>query len=327
VRNQTVSVRETTPEPDDVREQLRRILSSPDFILPDRGRRFLQFVVTETLEKRAGYIKAFTIAQGVFGRDATFDAQNDPCVRIAARQLRSALERYYLTAGAKDPVLITIPAGGYVPTFTSQYPRSEGGIQANAETRASDTSAGKEQVPIEAQKSEGKLLRWIMIGAVLIVLAAVVMASLAEWENPALKTAVTDGSRPRIVIDRFQSVGQDNMSDGISAGLTSELVVNLSKFKDVVVIAGDGAAGANAADPTYVLQGSVRSEGDDMRSTARLVRQVDGVVVWTGDYNVDIKGRSILDIETGIARSIATAVVAPLGAGDPKARDSSGAAK
>ena len=114
MRNQTVSVRETTPAPDDVRQQLVRIFSSADFILPDRGRRFLQFVVTETLEERAGYLKAFTIAQAVFARDETFDAQNDPCVRIAARQLRSALERYYLTAGARDPVLITIPSGGHV---------------------------------------------------------------------------------------------------------------------------------------------------------------------------------------------------------------------
>lgn len=327
MRNQTVSVLESTPAPDDVREQLRRILSSPDLILPDRGRRFLQFVVTETIEKREGYLKAFTIAQAVFGRGNSFDAQNDPCVRIAARQLRSALERYYLTAGAKDPLLITVPAGGYVAAFTLRGPGSESGIERKPEVGAPATSAGKEQVPVDAQKSEGRLLRWIMVGAALIVLAAVVMASLAEWDNPALKTAVTDGSRPRIVIDRFESVGQGNVANDISAGLTSELFVNLAKFKDVVVMSGNGATGATATDPTYTLQGSVRLEDNDMRSTARLVRQADGVVVWTGDYNVDIKGRSILDIETGIARSIATAIVAPLGAGDHKTPGSSGAGK
>ena len=59
-------------------EQLDRILSSRDFDLPQRARRFLQFTIEETLDGRGGYLKAFTIAQVVFGRDASFDAQSDP---------------------------------------------------------------------------------------------------------------------------------------------------------------------------------------------------------------------------------------------------------
>ena len=32
--------------------------------------------------------------------------------------MRRALEHYYLTAGADDPIIITIPKGAYVPAFT-----------------------------------------------------------------------------------------------------------------------------------------------------------------------------------------------------------------
>ncbi|MGY3611535.1 hypothetical protein ACWGRJ_47735, partial [Bradyrhizobium sp. Lot11] len=72
------------PSHEEVQQQLERILSSPEFRLPERARRFLEFVVTETLAGRRDYLKAFTIAQAVFGRDANFDAQQDPCVRIEA---------------------------------------------------------------------------------------------------------------------------------------------------------------------------------------------------------------------------------------------------
>jgi len=81
------------------------------------------------------------------------------------------------------------------------------------------------------------------------------------------------------------------------------------------VITEGAKTNANEADATYTLQGSVRMEADDMRAIARLVRAADGAVVWSSDYDVNIKGRSILDAQMAIARSIAAAVTAPFGAG------------
>ncbi len=103
--------------PDAVRHQMTRVLASADFDASDRNRRFLKYVVDETLEGRADRVKAYTIATTVFGRDASFDPQIDSIVRIEAGRLRRSLERYYLTAGAKDPVRIEIPRGSYVPDF------------------------------------------------------------------------------------------------------------------------------------------------------------------------------------------------------------------
>src|SRR4029078_11803140 len=107
----------TPPNEEAVRAQLNRIQASPDFDVPDRAHKFLGYVIDETLGDRAERIKAYSIALEVFGRDASFDAQADPVVRIEAGRVRRALERYYLTAGKTDPVLITIPKGGYVPHF------------------------------------------------------------------------------------------------------------------------------------------------------------------------------------------------------------------
>lgn len=71
----------------------------------------------EALAGRAERIKAYSIATEVFGRDASFDPQSDPIVRVEAGHLRRALEQYYVGAGRQDPVEITIPKGAYVPVF------------------------------------------------------------------------------------------------------------------------------------------------------------------------------------------------------------------
>jgi hypothetical protein len=109
---------QSLPLAEDVRAQLERLVASPDLDLPARGRRFLRYIVEETLAGRADRIKAYSVGTQVFERDANFDAQSDPVVRIEAGRLRRALEHYYLVPGLSDRVIIDIPKGAYVPRFT-----------------------------------------------------------------------------------------------------------------------------------------------------------------------------------------------------------------
>jgi len=111
-----------SPSVEAIREQLNRILNSPEFEATDKIRNFLRFVVEETLAGRAGELKAYTIAINVYGQESDFDASIDPLVRIQAGKLRRALERYYLLKGEQEPLRIDIPKGTYVPVFILQKP-------------------------------------------------------------------------------------------------------------------------------------------------------------------------------------------------------------
>ena len=113
---------------DDIRQQLEKILASPEFQSSPRLRDFLRFVVEKTLSGLAQEIKGYTVATEVFGRNADFDAAKDTIVRIQAGRLRRALERYYLTIGRQDLVRIDIPKGSYVPTFHPAA-REEAGVE------------------------------------------------------------------------------------------------------------------------------------------------------------------------------------------------------
>ena len=70
-----------------------------------------------TLGGKAEYIKSYTIGVEAFGRGEGFDPQVDPIVRVEAARLRRTLATYYANDGARDPILIKIPLGGYVPNF------------------------------------------------------------------------------------------------------------------------------------------------------------------------------------------------------------------
>lgn len=115
---------------EEIRAQLRRIVSCPNFDASERNKHFLEYVVEETLEGRADRIKAYTIATSVFGRGEAFDPQQDAIVRIEAGRMRRSLDHYYLTTGVDDLIRITIPVGSYVPSFSSSA------LSAAADSRA-----------------------------------------------------------------------------------------------------------------------------------------------------------------------------------------------
>ncbi len=106
-----------TPSREAVMAALSRILSSPEFIQSDRLKRFLTFIVEETLDGRTGGLKEYTIGLEVFDRDDSFDPQTNSIVRVEASRLRAKLEKYNATTGRDDPAQITLPAGSYVPAF------------------------------------------------------------------------------------------------------------------------------------------------------------------------------------------------------------------
>ncbi len=97
--------------------QLNRIFASKAFRQADRLKRFLSFIVDETLAGRGERLKEFVVGVEVFGKDDSFDPRNDPIVRVQARRLRAQLARYYREEGQGDELVIDLPKGGYAAVF------------------------------------------------------------------------------------------------------------------------------------------------------------------------------------------------------------------
>ncbi len=100
-----------------VHQQVQKIFLCPAFSVSDILRRFLNYIVDETLQGRSNTIKEYTIAVNVLNKPPNFKPQHDAIVRIHAGRLRRALNYYYKEQGLGDPIEITVPKGTYVPVF------------------------------------------------------------------------------------------------------------------------------------------------------------------------------------------------------------------
>ena len=134
-----------------VREQLERMLASKTFAGSQRSSVLLRFIVEETLEGRTAYLKEYALGAEALGRGAEFDPRADPIARVEASRLRSRLELYYATEGARDAVAITLPKGGYAPVFAER-------------TVAADSSSSRAQ-PLHPDLSRSRPALWFALGA------------------------------------------------------------------------------------------------------------------------------------------------------------------
>lgn len=280
----------------DCRAQLDRILKSTDFEATARERRFLGHVVEETLSGRGSRIKAYSIAVEVFGRDASFDPQTDPIVRIEAGHLRRALERYYFTAGQSDPILITIPKGGYVPVFSLRSQSSS--LEAPIAAAIPPLNPGRRRLP------------WL---AGLLAAAIPAAIALAWWWN-AVGVSPRIPEIPRLLVEPFQDLTGTEASAAIASGLAQEVVGHLSKFKDVVVVEStESAPDVSTAPPRFVLAGSVNLSADAFRLRVRFINRADGSILWANSYDGGMKVAEILEAEADIARNVATSLAQTYG--------------
>jgi TolB-like protein len=303
------------PSAEDVRAQLERLVASPDLDVPPRARRFLRYVVEETLAGRAGRIKAYSIGTEVFGRDPSFDAQSDPVVRIEAGRLRRALEHYYLVAGQADPVVISIPKGGYVPHFACHLPQAE------------DPPAPA--MPPAENSVVSLTRRWAWLGAGTVVLLAT-LVGLVLWrathdvlQPPTLASATLLPEEPTLVVMPFANLGELPEARIYADGLTEEVLSQLARFKEITVLGRETSRsippGADLArirrelGARYVLEGSIRAAANHLRVTGRLLETETGVVLWSQDYDEDLRIRDFFAIQDDIAEKVATAVGQPYG--------------
>jgi hypothetical protein len=162
-----------------VRAQLQRILESSEFRSSKRCQDFLTFIVGQTL---AGLpLKERTVGAGVFGREASYDTNEDGIVRIKAGEVRKRLGLYYAGCGKDDEVVIDLPVGHYVPSF-SLIPRNGPGNLSSTSIEnlpaVLATEHAEEQI-FEARRTRGV---WWKFGWAFGLLLAIAFAAIAGWK-------------------------------------------------------------------------------------------------------------------------------------------------
>jgi len=148
---------------------VERVASSPYLNKSARLRDLLVYLTERVIEDEAGEIHEQEVGCKVFGRPRNYDTAADNIVRVHASLLRKRLDRYFLTEGAEEPLLVEIPKGNYAPVF-----RERAKTPALAPAPPA-TPVGEPALPVGAPPGRD----WRLWARVLGVLAALFAVSTA----------------------------------------------------------------------------------------------------------------------------------------------------
>lgn len=257
-----------------VEAELARIRQHPLFKDTTRMKRFLSYVVTESLEGREGRLKGYAIGLEVFDRPDDFDPQADTIVRVQAGQLRRRLDLYYASDGREAPVRILIPKGRYAPVF---------------EVR-------RESPLLESQDEHSRVVgieKMSRPGVVVLTFQNLAADNDTEYFAEGVTAEVVNALvqfRYMRIVARTASV----MDDGQSSSVLSEI--------------------AKAYNVQFALTGNVRRAGSLMRVSVNLISVQTGEHVYSKIFDREYTPENLFEVQEEIASHVAASVAAPFGA-------------
>jgi serine/threonine protein kinase/tetratricopeptide (TPR) repeat protein len=156
---------------------------------------------------------------------------------------------------------------------------------------------------------------WIGIVAATVVAAAALFMFTGRNDDTSRKAAVGEatGNEHTIAVLPFVNMSPDPDQEYFSDGISEELLNLLTKITDLRVAARTSSFSfkkqnveipeiAKRLNVAYVLEGSVRKAGNQVRITAQLIHAADGFHVWSVTY--DRKLDDIFAIQDEIAADV-----------------------
>jgi TolB-like protein/DNA-binding winged helix-turn-helix (wHTH) protein len=260
------------------------------------------------LEQRGNLVTREEIIERIWGREVFVDTDNS--INAAIRKIRQVLKD-----DAEEPRFIqTVTGHGY--RFIAAVEVAEPG------DRASSSSGIAVTPEMVAPAGPASVLKqpwfWLLCagGVALVVLAAFVFRP-----QPAADGA---SQRPMLAVLPFENLTGDATQDYFSDGLTEEMITQLGRTDPsrLGVIARTSVMSYKGARKPlnevgrelgvqYVLEGSVRRDGEKIRVTAQLIQLKDQTHLWAQEYDRELK--DFLVIQSDISREIASEIGRALG--------------
>lgn len=176
-------------------------------------------------------------------------------------------------------------------------------------------------------RARRRSIAWVSAAALLAILAAGAISYFASRRPATAPLAAADNS---IAVLPFADMSQAKDQGYFSDGISEELLNLLGKIPQLKVAARTSSfsfKGKTVEIPeiarqlrvAHVLEGSVRTSGDQLRITAQLVRAADGYHLWSETY--DRKLDDIFKIQDEIAGKVVGELRISLLGAAPKVRE------
>jgi TolB-like protein len=233
-------------------------------------------MVDRALDGGTDYLKGYTIAVEVFERPATFDPAVDPVVRVTASRLRAKLQEYYDREGCEDLIEIDLPKGFYTPKFAFR--------------QASVSEAAPGETIVQGRE---------------------------QMAHPASALLRSTEDQPSLAVLPFINISADPKHEYFADGITDDIITDLSKLSGLFVISRHSSFAYKATNKPlgeiaaalrvrYLVEGSIRRQGDQGRITANLVDTITERSLWAERYDRDLT--DIFAVQDDVVHSIVHAL-------------------
>ncbi len=172
-----------------------------------------------------------------------------------------------------------------------------------------------DETPVqEPPVSKDARVRWAGLAVLILAVTGMGIAYFGRDREQAL--AHTAANKVTLAVLPFENLSGDTAQEYFADGLTEEMIGQLSRLRPdrLAVIARTSAmkykgvrkgvaeiGGELHAD--FILEGSVRREGNRVRITAQLVRVIDQALFWTETYEREM--RDVLALQGEVAHAAA----------------------
>ena len=171
---------------------------------------------------------------------------------------------------------------------------------------------------------------WAAMAVVLLLAATGLIAWLQPWQTDVeladpdkMSYALPD--KPSIAVLPFDNISSDKEQEYFSDGITEDIITDISKISGLFVVArnstftykGKAVKVRQVAEDLgvrYVLEGSVRRSGDQIRITAQLIDALTGNHVWADRYDRDLE--NVFKVQSEVAQQVAKALAVTLKANE-----------
>ena len=189
--------------------------------------------------------------------------------------------------------------------------------QSAAELRADlrrlrrDTESGKAPVTAEVSPVRRLPLRSVILAVLGLLLVLGIAGMWWMRKAPQKSAAALPGTKTSLAVLPLQNLSGDPANEYFSDGMTEEIGTKLSRIEGIRIASSAASARFKGAqkDPKemgqelgvqYLLQGSVRKAGDQVRISVQLIDASTGFQTWADDFVGDLKDVFSLQDQTAL---------------------------
>ncbi len=170
--------------------------------------------------------------------------------------------------------------------------------------------------------------RWPLYAGAAVVLLLLAIAGSHWYQAHSAHPAAAVGSKPSVAVLPLRNLSTDPDSAYFSDGMTDEITTKLSKIQGINVAPHSSVTNVKAADQNavdlgrelgvrYLLEGTVRKSGNQVRVNVHLIDSTTGFQVWADDFTGEMK--DVFSLQEQTALKIAQALNLHLTAQETKA--------